>query len=265
VTPVAEPTLRPDRAKVHTLPQERWPELGPGPETLRAQASLEEAREELSAYQAQLDQLRADGADPSVIEDVQSEVQAWRRRVQDAEGDLAGAREGDAEEAMPRRAEALAAKPLAWWEQAIGSELMLGDLVITNLHDAYRGLDTWIVIERDGALAVVEPFRGEYYVTPPSSLSYPSLLPSLRYFDDYRVECVPLDHAWLREQLADAAGAGEIEIDGVELSYDEALLASLREHEPGSGHKHPGLNESWRVYAYPARGELHTLEGWAIH
>ena len=262
---MTKPTLRADRAKVHTLTQDRWPELGPGPETLHAQASLEEARVELTAYQAQLNQLRADGGDPGVIEDVQSEVQAWRRRVQEAEDELANARELDAEESSQRLSDALAAKPMSWWEQAIGDPLMLGDLVLTNLHDAYRGLDTWIVIERDGALAVVEPFRGEYYVTPPSSLSYPSLLPSLHYFDEYRVECVPLDHAWLREQLADASGAGTLEIDGVKLSYDEALLASLREHEPDSQRLHKGLNESWRVYAYPADGELHTLEGWAIH
>jgi HEAT repeat protein len=97
----------------------------------------------------------------------------------------------------------LVAQPIEALAAHFGEPLFLGDLVIT---DEYRGLETLVVGERlgpDGApvLRLIDPYRVEYYASPPSYLRYPTTIPSLDFWDEYRVDFIAVDHAFALEHV----------------------------------------------------------------
>ncbi len=86
----------------------------------------------------------------------------------------------------------------------VGEPLLLGDLVQTG---DYRAVWMYLVGERptkDGrALRLIDPHREESYLTAPSYLCYPTVIPGLDFWGDRDpVEAVPLDPAFARGAVA---------------------------------------------------------------
>lgn len=135
--------------------------------------------------------------------------------------------------------------PLSVLESHFGERLYLGDLVQT---DGYRGTETFIVAERKNAagrweLRLVDPYRVEYYATPPSYLTYPDVVPTLSFWDQYQVECTPLSHTWVREHLAGRT----LTIEGQDYQLEPKQLELLKEGKQ-------------RLYAHPGAGYVYFMD-----
>lgn len=100
---------------------------------------------------------------------------------------------------------ALFEQPIELFEEHLGEPLFLGDLVQT---DGYRGLETYLVAARVGpdgtqVRRLVDPYREEYYVSPPSYLTYPDVVPTLDFWDPYQVDQVPISPEVVRASWRD--------------------------------------------------------------
>lgn len=115
------------------------------------------------------------------------------------------------EEQLARLPRAIASAPIEEWEAHLGERLHVGDVIDVD-PSRYRGVWCLIVGEeaRPGEprrARVLSPFRGgEFFVTPPAYLSCPDRVPFDYWSDDlvsYKVDCFPVEHAWLRAHVTD--------------------------------------------------------------